>query len=79
MRYTAELAKFKALMNFGNKDFKTWHQEELMYLKDCTSELEAISISIAYVKELEKLQFTELVNKLSIAYQILMCFQKSVC
>ncbi|KAG6369425.1 hypothetical protein JVT61DRAFT_14862 [Boletus reticuloceps] len=58
-KYTVQLVEFKALTNFDNKDFETWHQEELMYLKDCESEPATTSISIAYVAELEKLQFAE--------------------
>jgi hypothetical protein len=50
-----ELAKFKALMSFDDNDFEAWHREELVYLKDCTSEPATASISVAYIVELEKL------------------------
>jgi hypothetical protein len=54
-----ELAKFKALTSFDDDNFEAWHQEELVYLKNCTSEPATASISVVYVVELEKLQFTE--------------------
>ncbi|KAF8129932.1 hypothetical protein EV363DRAFT_1168096 [Boletus edulis] len=58
-RYTAELEKFRDLTNFSSEDFEIWHREEFMYLKDCTSEPAATSVSVAYVTKLEKLQFAE--------------------
>lgn len=58
-KHTAELSRFKTATNIDEQDFEAWHREELAYLKGCVSEPESDAVAIAYVEELQKLQFRE--------------------
>ncbi|KAI6041359.1 hypothetical protein EDC04DRAFT_2893069 [Pisolithus marmoratus] len=55
----ADLEQFKHSKNITDNNFKTWHQEELEYLKRCTGESDPTSIAVQYIELLEKLNFAE--------------------
>ncbi|KAI6016828.1 hypothetical protein BKA83DRAFT_4059430, partial [Pisolithus microcarpus] len=57
--HPAELERFKRSKDLTDNDFESWHREELEYLKRCTGESDATSITAQYVELLEKLNFAE--------------------
>ncbi|KAI6018922.1 hypothetical protein BKA83DRAFT_4495684 [Pisolithus microcarpus] len=57
--HLAELERFKRSKDLTDNDFESWHREELEYLKRCTGESDATSITAQYVELLEKLNFAE--------------------
>ncbi|KAI6010378.1 hypothetical protein BKA83DRAFT_4467510 [Pisolithus microcarpus] len=58
-KYEPELNDFQLMHGISDEDIVSWHHEKLEYLRNCSEELDSVTLTVKYVEVLEKLHFAE--------------------
>ncbi|KIK22163.1 hypothetical protein PISMIDRAFT_61385, partial [Pisolithus microcarpus 441] len=54
-KYEPELNDFQLMHGISDEDIVSWHHEKLEYLRNCSEELDSVTLTVKYVEVLEKL------------------------